>query len=143
MRGERRAAGQTIAAHGPDPAICAVRNKLSETQATTSDSGAIQPPRAQDGARPAACDSKAQARVIETSKPGKQHSPAKKQRKQNEPSRPTYYTLQQAAAECGLSEKTIRREIARKKLRANKLGRQFRIAQADWGAYLAATKVGT
>jgi len=53
-----------------------------------------------------------------------------------------YYTMQEAAAQCGLSEKTIYREIRRKRLHANKMGRQVRIAHADWQRYLVATGIG-
>ncbi len=59
------------------------------------------------------------------------------------PLAPAYYTLRQAAMACGISEKTIRREIDRKKLRANKFDRQLRIAHDDWHSYQAATKLGT
>lgn len=54
-----------------------------------------------------------------------------------------YHTPQELAAECGVSERTILREIHRKKLRANRFGRQYRIPHPDWQTYRAAMTLGT
>jgi excisionase family DNA binding protein len=52
------------------------------------------------------------------------------------PLTPGFHTIQQAAIYCAVSEKTVRRWIARRQLAAHKLGALWRIADSDLKRFL-------
>ena len=50
---------------------------------------------------------------------------------------PTYYTAREAAAVARCSERTIRKAVARRELRADRVGNRLRIKPAELEQYLA------